>query len=527
MVEYRFDEFDFSAGFERLKKGFLGNQADHVPYVQQSHEFNMRHAGISGKDYYANPEKLVWGALKTAHDMGFDTPDGCWDSYNLEAEALGATLITFDDLTPAIDNVVPTIRDGRDLARLKPPVPGQSGRMGFAYDAAALMAEATGEAPVLYCCAPFTLATQIMTFESVVLGIKDRPAFIHEVMTYLVEEVLAPYINQFAKHHPTMTANCGDAVASLPFITEDMAEEFAVHYIARLRELTGGRAVTDNWWGDAAARDLDRFWRNKLIACPDYLKVQDPDLFKVGAQRAKDFAVAKNKSLLLGVSNNLLQDGPEEAIARRIHEYLEIAEPGGHSLLYLCNFSAEAPLAHVKAAVAAIDAYRRGERPWLGQHQSGGAAAAPEARPIKTPAKTSAKAVDRGLDEAQETLLDDLFDYVVDGLDADAVAAVHEALALDIPLGVILDDALIAAMEEVGSLFSDGVVFVPEMLLSARAMKGGLNILRPLLTKTSAKPKGFVMLATVQGHRHRRRGLSGPAGQLRTLFRRAGSSHRR
>jgi 5-methyltetrahydrofolate--homocysteine methyltransferase len=43
---------------------------------------------------------------------------------------------------------------------------------------------------------------------------------------------------------------------------------------------------------------------------------------------------------------------------------------------------------------------------------------------------------------------------------------------------------------------------VPEMLLSARAMKGGLEILRPLLTKSAVKPKGLVMLATVQGDVH-------------------------
>ena len=92
--------------------------------------------------------------------------------------------------------------------------------------------------------------------------------------------------------------------------------------------------MVDNWWGDSFAGDLERFWSMKLRATPSYLKVQDPDLFKVGAQRAKDFARARDLPVMLGVSNNLLQDGPPEAIARRIHEYLEVAEPGGKSLLY-------------------------------------------------------------------------------------------------------------------------------------------------------------------------------------------------
>ncbi|MEE9210519.1 MAG: cobalamin-dependent protein, partial [Kiloniellales bacterium] len=66
----------------------------------------------------------------------------------------------------------------------------------------------------------------------------------------------------------------------------------------------------------------------------------------------------------------------------------------------------------------------------------------------------------------------------------------------------ILDDALIAAMDEVGEMFSEGTIFVPEMLLAARAMKAGLQVLRPLLTKSKAKPKGKVLLATVQGDVH-------------------------
>ena len=106
------------------------------------------------------------------------------------------------------------------------------------------------------------------------------------------------------------------------------------------------------------------------------------------------------------------------------------------------------------------------------------------------------------LSEDQESLLDEIFDNVVDGMDEETLDGVNKALTQNIPLNTILDGALISAMEEVGEMFSQGQIFVPEMLLSARAMKGGLEILRPLLTKTSAKPKGLVMLATVQGDVH-------------------------
>ena len=391
------------------------------------------------------------------------------------------------------------------MAKLNPPVPGESGRMGFAYDAASLYTELTGEPPCLYCCAPFTLATQIMTFEDVILGIKDNPALIHKVMAFVVEEVLAPYINEFSKRYPNMTANCGDAVASLPFITLEMSEEFAVGYIERLRELTGGRAYIDNWWGDPYTPDFERFWRNKLRACPDYLKVQDPDLFKVGAQRAKDWAVANRKPLLLGVSHNLLQDGPVAAIQERVHEYLEVAEPGGYGLVYFCNFGALAPVEHVRAAVDAVRRYRDGDRPWAGERQSGQEL---EDTVITADAETKSLSVmpsiksAANLDEDQEQLLDSIFDTVVDGLNEETPELVQRALDTGIHHKDVLDNALIAAMEEVGDQFADGVIFVPEMLLSARAMKGGLEVLRPILSRTKTKPKGLVMLATVQGDVH-------------------------
>ncbi len=67
---------------------------------------------------------------------------------------------------------------------------------------------------------------------------------------------------------------------------------------------------------------------------------------------------------------------------------------------------------------------------------------------------------------------------------------------------VILDDALIAAMEEVGNLFSDGTYFVPEMLMAAMEMKSGLEIIRPILTASGIPPRGTVIIGTVRGDVH-------------------------
>ena len=511
MANLDFSEFDFSPGYKLLEDGFLCDRATQIPFVQQCHEFAMRHMDANAWKFYSDPEAFLYGALKTAKDFNFDTPDMCWDAYNLEAEAIGCDIAKFDDLTPAIDNTNPLITCEKDLARLK-PLDLAAGRIPFAMDVSALFREVTGEEPYLVYCAPFTLASHVMTFEKLVLDMQDHPDYVHKVMTYLTDEVLAPYINEFCRRFPGVKVVPGsDAVASLPFISLQMMEDFALHYIERLRGLTDNKAIVDNWWGDSFVEDQDIFWQFKLRANPLYLKVQDPDLYRVGAQKAKDYADARDLPVMLGVSNNLLTQGPAVEIEQRIHEYLEIMEPGGKNLLYLCNFSSETPPEFVRASVAAIQSFRDGNRPWLGQHTSG----SPEAVDYekfgkKTAAqkqeiadqKAAAPAKISTLTEAQDTLLDDLFEQVIDGDDQGATASVNQALADEIPLTTILDDALIAAMEEVGGMFSEGTIFVPEMLLSARAMKAGLEILRPLLTKSSAKPKGLVMLATVQGDVH-------------------------
>ncbi|MHC6180784.1 corrinoid protein [Clostridium sp. JNZ X4-2] len=66
----------------------------------------------------------------------------------------------------------------------------------------------------------------------------------------------------------------------------------------------------------------------------------------------------------------------------------------------------------------------------------------------------------------------------------------------------ILDEALIAAMDEVGIKFKNSEIYVPEMLIAARAMSTGLKILEPILTESGIKPIGTVVIGTVKGDLH-------------------------
>jgi hypothetical protein len=62
--------------------------------------------------------------------------------------------------------------------------------------------------------------------------------------------------------------------------------------------------------------DNARFWRNKLKITPDYFKIQDPDRWKVGLAEPPGFARDRNKSVVLGIDNNLFQNGPDGRAAQ-------------------------------------------------------------------------------------------------------------------------------------------------------------------------------------------------------------------
>ncbi|MCD4674297.1 MAG: corrinoid protein [Anaerolineaceae bacterium] len=101
-----------------------------------------------------------------------------------------------------------------------------------------------------------------------------------------------------------------------------------------------------------------------------------------------------------------------------------------------------------------------------------------------------------------EAVLETLYEGVVDGDMELAQEKVQEALDAGIGPGRILNDSMIAAMAEVGQLFEDGEFFVPEMLIAARAMAGGMAILKPYLSEGDVQSPGKVVIGTVKGDMH-------------------------
>jgi len=98
--------------------------------------------------------------------------------------------------------------------------------------------------------------------------------------------------------------------------------------------------------------------------------------------------------------------------------------------------------------------------------------------------------------------LKSIYQDVIDGKAPEVEAGVKAAVAAGIGAEEILNNGLIAAMNEIGQLFEAGDLFVPEMLIAARAMQAGLKYLKPYLAKADVKAAGKVAIGTVKGDLH-------------------------
>ncbi|MGE4563207.1 MAG: cobalamin-dependent protein [Rhodospirillales bacterium] len=507
MSEY---EYDFSKGVEQYKRIINGGEADWIPVTTQMAEFCMKYGGHNGHEFFSNPELFVRGSLDVQQEMGFHVPDMVWDVYSVEAEALGGNMAWFDELYPALDNTEVIIRDEKDLARIKAPDPFKAGRMPWVLEALQICKELTGYTHYIHYCSPINLAAQVMQFENLIMAMQEKPKFVHKLMDFLVEEVLAPYINAYFKVLPDADiANGKDAVGSLPFITEEILAEFSVPYLLKLRKLCGDKpgVRSDNWWGDAFAADLDKYWDVKLEVTPQYLKVQDPDCFRVGTERIREYADSRGCALSYGVGTLLLQVGTKEEITKRIHEYMEVGSRGPHGkkfFLYLCSFSSQTPAENVRAAIEAVNMFNRGERPYEGLIDTGPDAVAAEMAGGKGFMGIGSKysGVSEFRREDRKQIFKDIYQTIMEFDEVLCPELVAKALEQGEIATDILDEALIPPMGEIGDLFASGELFVPEMLLAARAMKAGLEVLRPILAKIQSKPKGVVVTATVFGDLH-------------------------
>jgi 5-methyltetrahydrofolate--homocysteine methyltransferase len=96
----------------------------------------------------------------------------------------------------------------------------------------------------------------------------------------------------------------------------------------------------------------------------------------------------------------------------------------------------------------------------------------------------------------------EIYNAVVEFNKAKVADLVQTEIDSGTDISTILNEGLVAPLDEVGKRFSEGELFVPEMLRAAHAVKAGLEVLRPLMEKSGAELKGTVVIGTVKGDLH-------------------------
>jgi 5-methyltetrahydrofolate--homocysteine methyltransferase len=96
----------------------------------------------------------------------------------------------------------------------------------------------------------------------------------------------------------------------------------------------------------------------------------------------------------------------------------------------------------------------------------------------------------------------DIFEAVMNFKDGEIRVLVEAELKAGTDVSIILGEGLIAPLDDIGKQFSQGTLFLPEMMMAAQVVKGGLEVIKPLLSQINLKPKATVIIGTVKGDLH-------------------------
>jgi uroporphyrinogen-III decarboxylase len=350
------DFSSFQQGAKRFDMAMKG-VPDRVPVCAQMHEFAMKEIGARPKEFYTNPEMLVYATLEVQNNFGIDVPVLDYDVYNIEAEAIGQQIVFGENHMPDVDRTKPLIRDREDLEKIRTPDFDAQGRFANVIEMNRIFRKVIGgqtEATLRF-CAPFSLAANLRGIEQLIMDIYTDPDFARSLFDRVVEELLAPWILRLKKEFPNAASISGDdATGSLPIVNLDILREWIVPYVLRLKEICGPEIYVPNWVGEHNLKNPEEMLDIKRQVCPGFVEGQDPDVEKLGPALYKDYAEEHDVPLILGIGAGFLALASPEQVAERVKYYVEVGGKGGCLVLYLCNLGATTPPDNVRTAIQAV-----------------------------------------------------------------------------------------------------------------------------------------------------------------------------
>jgi len=351
----------------------IWGKPDRPPVFAQMHDHPMYLAGVPAKKFYYDAPTFFNTMMSVFLYYGMDMAIFAADAYNYEAEALGAKMVYGENSMPTIDFTEPLIKEHKDLLKLKTPDFRKAGRIPYSLEIMKLNAQ-MGMGLGMF-CAPFSLAVGLRSYPLLIRDMRRDPKFAHELFTFIVDEVLIPYLKVIKEETGAAFAIGADAWAAFPNLTPDMAEEWVLPYAKRLREAAAsfGMFATVTASMDYCEERPERFnpqivrrcfdLASKLIGMPvAYLGMgawHDRDLTVV-REWAVEHGGARDTALIMaGLNARVLRDGPVSRILEVIKHYIDVLARNGRFIGGMANIPADTPPEHVHAAIAAYHQYGR------------------------------------------------------------------------------------------------------------------------------------------------------------------------
>ena len=349
---------------------FLSSEKPWVRVGAQMHDHAMALSRIPAKQFYWDARTFVdtIAEVNLYYDMDDILPVA--DVYNFEIEGMGGKLIYSENAMPTIDFREPLIKEPVDLRRLKTPDFYRDGRLPYALDSIKFGTE-YGVYQSRF-CAPFSMAVGMRSYPGLVKDMRKQPQFVHELFTFIVDEVLIPYVKIQKEYCGIIAALGADAWASIPNLSVQDMKEWVVPYNQRLmtksRELD--MKVTCNS-GDYNEERLEKFNVEILHGSFDVQVASkgEPSLL-LGMGRWHEYPLEPVREytaryreqgmkvhITAGVNALLLRYGPVGKIINTVKRFIDTFARDHELNILLANIPADTPPEHVHAAVAAAHTY--------------------------------------------------------------------------------------------------------------------------------------------------------------------------
>lgn len=360
-------------GIARTFASIIG-KPDFPAISAQMHDHAMTLAGVPARRYYTDARFFVDVMMSVFAYYDMDLPLPIGDTYNYEAEAMGARMIYGEDSMPTIDLSEPLIKKHSDLLKLKPPNPLQDGRMSYALDVMKVIGEYLGISLGFF-CSQFSLACGIRPYPLLVRDMRKHPEFAHDLFTFLTDEVLLPYGKVMKDVAGVRFALGADAWAAFPNLTPEMVEEWVAPYAADLRQKSrkhGLLMAAGTAAADYCEEDPDKIDPEIMRKCfAAFGKAAGAPIVFIGMGRGQDMPLEvlqtyamENKArrygklpIIAAINARFVRDSSPQAIVNLVKRYIDVMAREGHFLLFFANIPADTPSENIHAAIAAARTY--------------------------------------------------------------------------------------------------------------------------------------------------------------------------